>query len=171
MVRLALAPRLDDGSPVPPTALTHTGADLTDEQLSDEIAEADSEIDGYLAGRYVTPVAVVDVNNPDSLPPNPISYWSRNIAAYKATLTYKRNQPVETTNPVYLRYQMTMQALLAASNGSMILDIPSDSGDVTTVTSGGAVNVQPGVGLCDGLELGGAAWPNTRPFEFGWGTW
>lgn len=173
MVRQALFPTVDGSSPAPATS--HTAADLSDQQLVDAIAEADSTIDGYLAGIYDTPVAPANPNGDPLLPPTPILYWSRNIAAYLATLTKRQNQNVDATNPVYLRYVQTMQALVAVAAGTFKLGIAQlDGSGPGNIVSGGAIN-QYGPTLfgspgADGFDIGGSSWPNTRPFE-GTGRW
>lgn len=118
MLRQALAPGPGD---VPPTEPSYTAADLSDAQLSDAIAEADASIDTYIGGRYATPVAEVG-----GATPHPIDYWSRNIAAYNATLTFRQGQDFAETDPVARRYAATMLALVAVRDGKAVLPLPTN---------------------------------------------
>lgn len=139
MVRNAVAP--GDWAAVPPQTPggTGTAADMSDQQLSDEIAEADTQIDVALAPYYLTPVAPVE-----GLVPHPIDYWSRNIAAYNATLTNNRNLPVDPNSPVALRYMQTMTAMKGLANGSTVLEIPSLNPDTTGGGAGAPLNPYEG---------------------------
>lgn len=132
LVRKALVPSSDGTVPSP---LSHTAADLSDTILNDAIAEADSQIDGYLAGVYVTPVA--DGTVPGS-PPHPIDYWSRNIAAYNATLTYRGSQDFGDNDPIARRYKDTETALKAVSNNKLSLPLPRNVGGAGANTTAGA---------------------------------
>jgi phage gp36-like protein len=139
MVRQALVPSSDGAVPEAPT---HTAADLTNTQLLDAIAEADVLIDGYLSGRYTTPVAAV--GTPTATTPHPVDYWSRNIAAYLATLTFRGSQDFSDQDPIYRRYVATMDALKAVAAGKMVLQIPANAGDTSVVGVGPAFNPYSG---------------------------
>lgn len=134
-VRLALAPSPVGGQPAQGTA-----AALSDEQLADAIRQADSRIDGYLAGRYAVPVA--PVGDPLAVPAQ-VAAWSVDLAAYGATLTLYRNRPMEATNTAYLRYLDVMRDLSAVQKGQMILSLPQASGDDGSSGYAGVVNTQP----------------------------
>lgn len=130
-VRLAVAPGITNPSQQPslPDGATNTAADLPDSQLQDAIDEADSTIDSYIAGRYVTPA--VGVNAQAGSPtPHPIDFWSRNIAAYLATLTYRGSQDFSDQDPIARRYSATMTALGNVSAGRA--ELPS----LTTMSTG-----------------------------------
>src|SRR4051794_29296313 len=90
-----------------------SAAELTDEQIADAIAEADSRIDSYIGGRYVTPVAPLDPNANPLTYSNVIAFLSRDLAAYLATLTYRGNQDLTDNNPVYRRFADAMSLLIA----------------------------------------------------------
>lgn len=134
-VRLALAP-----SPMGAQPAQDTAAALSDEQLADAIRQADSRIDGYLAGRYAVPVA--PVGSPPVVP-GLVAGWSRDLAAYGATLTLYRNRPVEATNTAYLRYLDVMRDLAAVQKGQMILSLPQATSDDGSGGYAGVVNTQP----------------------------
>jgi phage gp36-like protein len=94
-----------------------TAAGLTDVQLQDAIAEADSVIDLYLSARYITPV-VVDPPN------NTIAFWSRSLATYLATLTRSRGKDMKDEDPVVRRQRLVMKQLEMIKAGDGQLDIP-----------------------------------------------
>lgn len=176
MIRQAVAPR-DWVTQPTPTDSTNTCADMTDEQLKDAIAEADSTIDGYLARYYKTPVEA-------ALPAgqiHPVDYWSRNLAAYNATLTYSERLDFTDQDPIARRFLATMDLLKQVANGTLTLDglkLPGDGGSATA--SGASAPHQPYTGdLFDAADFnlspagsGGAfldgGWP--RPW-WGGGSW
>lgn len=133
-VRLALAPlsTSPDYSPRQDTA-----AGLSDDQLEDAIREADAKIDSYLLRRYVVPVEPL---SPDVYP-GPIGFWSRDLAAYYATLTLYRNTPMESTNPVFLRMQGVVVDLIAVRDGKSALDIPVSESPSSSSGFAGVVNL------------------------------
>lgn len=107
-----------------------TAVSVNDEQLVDAINEADSIIRSMIGLIYSIPTGTTPVV-PATVPPStwsvavePVRYWSRDIAAYLATLTYKRNQDVSQDDPVRLRFNLAMQALLAVRNGDSQLPFP-----------------------------------------------
>lgn len=132
MVRLALIQTTDGSQPDEPT---NTAADLSDAQLNDAIAEADSTIDGYLGAYYEVPVA--DVNGDT---PHPIDYWSRNLAIYNATIVYRGSMDFAETDPVTRRYNDTMAALQAVAAGRMRLQLPENTSGNSGVETGQVFN-------------------------------
>lgn len=160
-VRLALVPSSKGLIPNPPS---NTAADFEDEQLNDAIAEADSTIDSYIGGRYITPVA--------GTAPHPIDYWSRNLAAYFATLTYRGSQDFADTDPIARRYLATMVTLGAVSKGTTTLNVPANAGDSSVSGAGQPVNQYDGNlfgGSTDGVNLGprNSTWED-YPTHPGW---
>lgn len=154
MLRQALAPGTwvenpgqptdpDDPSlPNEPPRQTNTAADLPDEQLDDAIAEADAFIDSYIGARYTVPVAPV---GEATVAPHPIDYWSRNLAAYNATLAYSERQDFGDDDPVARRYTATLAALTAVRDGKGTLPIPPIDGAAGSLVSVGSP-VNPYVG-------------------------
>lgn len=116
-VRNALAPGGDASRP------GGTAASLTDEQLVDAIREADTVIDLHLSSRYTIPLDEVE-GEATTVAPQPVRFWSRNIAAYLATLTFSRNRNIPVDEPVRLRYDQTMQYLVAVRDGRSDLNLP-----------------------------------------------
>lgn len=143
MVRQALVPSSDGSQPATPT---NTAADLTDAQLADSIAEADALIDGYIGGYYAVPVVgYLDANgNPPATVPAPINYWSRNIAAYNASLAYRGSMDFADQDPIARRFKDTLDALTAVSTGKMRLQLPQNTGVNSATEAGNVFNPYDG---------------------------
>jgi len=169
MVRSALAPGEYDMNN-PPDTPTNTAADLSNAQLSDAIAEADSTIDGWINPIYDTPV----LNDPaTNATPHPIDYWSRDLAIYFATLVRRKGADFADTDPVARRYSQVMLQLQAVGKGLVKLSLPS-SGTLTEMGAGPVTN--PYVGNLFTVEDFGIVQDN-RPgagigiFGRGYGPW
>jgi phage gp36-like protein len=132
MVRKALVPGSDG---VVPSPVSHTAADLSDAELQDSIDEADATIDAYITAQYATPVAPVN-----AAIPHPIDFWSRNIAAYVATLGYRGSLDFTDTDPVARRYKATMDALNAVAANKMNLVIPQNEGSGSATAAAPPIN-------------------------------
>lgn len=128
MVRRAVSTSTDDPAN-PPTDPQNNAADLSNDELTDAIAEADSTIDSYIGARYTTPVAAVDGQ---TTAPHPLDYWSRNIAAYNATLTVRGSQDFTDQDPIARRYNATMSALGSVKSGSAVLPGVAEVADGTS---------------------------------------
>lgn len=132
-VRNALTPGAD-------TADKSTAAGLTDAQIEDAIAEADAVINAYCSDGYIVPLMDVTISEDPlvvaSLAVQPLRFWSRDLAAYLATLTFKRNKDVPENDPVRLRYTMIMEMLRMVRAGKMNLplDATPDTGPGTVST-------------------------------------
>lgn len=153
-VRNALSPGdfTDSDAPYDNGDLTNTAADLSNDQLTDAIAEADSLIDSFIGGRYTTPVLLDFNGNVYVTTPHPLDYWSRNVAAYNATLTYRKSQDFADTDPVARRYIATMLAITAVRDGKATLNIPDNvSATGSQVGAGPIFNQYQGTlwSLCD----------------------
>lgn len=104
-----------------------TAAGLTDAQIQDAIDEADSKIDLYLSSRYITPITADPT-------PRIISFWSRSIAAYLATLTRAKSADIKDDDPVARRYRAIQQQLELVQQGKAQLPIdqlPADAAQST----------------------------------------
>jgi phage gp36-like protein len=139
IVRKALVPTADGSLPATPS---HTAADLSDPQLIDHIAEADAIIDGYIARFYVVPVGETS----PGVTPVPISYWSRDIAAYLASCTYRGSMDFTDNDPVARRYKAVMDALKDVSAGKVKLNLPLAAGTGSTAAGGAGPALNPYVG-------------------------
>lgn len=111
-VRRALTPGADPLN-------TETAAGLKDEDIQDAITQADATIDSYLASRYATPVAAAV-----SAPLEPFRSWSRNIAAYSATLQWREGLTLDPRHPIALRWADTMDQLTKVAQGLLTLPVP-----------------------------------------------
>lgn len=110
-VRVALSPDGDDTD-------TGTAASMSDNDLNAAIQQADDEIDGKLFGQYVVPFT--------DTPPL-VANIATTIAAYLATLTFRRGNPIDPNDPVRLRYNMAETALAQIMSGAITLidvDVP-----------------------------------------------
>jgi len=85
-----------------------TAASLSDDQLGEAIEEADQEVDGALGSLYTTPFVPT---------PPLIARLSRDIAAFLATLTHRKTNPMDRDDPVRLRYDRAQQILGQAREG------------------------------------------------------
>lgn len=90
-----------------------TAAGLPTDQLVDAIEEADSTIRTYIGGSYQIPQSPDDA----SVAVQPVRFWSRNIAAWLANLTYMGSKDVSPDDPVRLRYNETMAILISIRDG------------------------------------------------------
>lgn len=172
MVRLAAAPDLTD--PAQPATDTNTVADNSDISLLQQIVEADSTIDSYLSGRYVTPVAPVDPEADPPVYPTPLPSWSRDIALYLATLTMRKNLALDTaTAPVALRYRDIMVQLTAIRDGKSNLPLPvNDGGSGASGGAGDPLNAYDGTLFpADDFDLVGSPWPARYPTPGVWQSW
>lgn len=140
MVRNAVAPGDWLADPPQTPGGTGTAADMSDDQLADEIAEADTQINVALSPYYTVPVAPLIGGGT----PHPIDYWSRNIAAYNATLTNNRNLPLDPNSPVALRYKQTLAALAGLANGTTAPGIPPVNPDTGGGGAGAPLNPYEG---------------------------
>jgi len=144
-VRLALAPTAAEQDP-------NTAASLADTQLMDAIREADGRIDTFIGGRYATPV----IPGPDGTV-EPIRSLSRDIAAYLATLTYRKSSDLTNDDPVYRRFAWSMDLLQRVADGDLPLPIPPNEDDVT---DGGVTVVNQWRGdLFGPCDYGNLGWP------------
>lgn len=152
-VRLALTPgakRVDN----------ETASGFVDAQILDAIAEADGIIKSYLARYYqidTSETQQVDPTASAGSPPvnvevaeYPVRGWSRDIAAYLATLTFMRNKDVKEDDPVRLRYGLAMANLDLVRKREIILN-SDDFPPVDNAASSSGVFVE---NLYDGTLFG-----------------
>lgn len=104
-VRLVLTA---DGNPTDPS----TAAGLDDATLNGPCQQASDEVDARLSARYQVPLPAV---------PAVVADITTDIAAYLATLTYRGGQPVDSTDPMYLRYQRALGLLKDITTGAATL--------------------------------------------------
>lgn len=112
-VRNALTPGADDAD------LT-TAASFSDAQIEDAIKEADGTIDTFVASKYGIPQ---DSGDP-TVAIYPVRAWSRDIAAYLVTLTYRKSKDLQPDDPIRLRFNWVMGILEKIASGDLIPNLP-----------------------------------------------
>lgn len=101
------------------TDLDGTAASMYDGALLDfQIVAAQAIVDGYLSGRYVVPFT-------DGAVPPLVTALTVDLAAYRATLTYRQSVDLGVDDPVRLRYVDCMTMLKAIAAGDMDLPVPA----------------------------------------------
>lgn len=113
-VRLALSPNgdaTDSGS----------AASLADTDLQAALDDATDEVNGKISGRYGDPVSISPV-------PTILTRITRDIAAYFATLTFRRGDPILAGDPVQLRYNAAESLLTQIQNGTLALGADTADG-------------------------------------------
>ena len=133
-----------------------TAASMLDGSLLEfQIVAAQAIVDGYLAGRYQVPFA-------DGSVPPLVTALTVDLAAYRATLTYRQSVDLGVDDPVRLRYADAMVMLRAVADGSMDLPvIPVPGGDAPGTS--GTVSVRnPYVGRLFGPEDFGLGYAGPR---------
>lgn len=95
-----------------------TAASLSDAELQEAIDEAAAEINARLAGRYSVPLTA----------PAPVivEKINRDLAAYMATLVYRRNIPLPAEDPIRLRYARALDLLKGIGSG--VIELTTDTG-------------------------------------------
>lgn len=111
-----------------------TPAELADDTLTERITAAAAQVDASLAARYNVPF-------PDTAIPRLVKDLTVAIAAYLASLTWRRSVDLTTGDPLVLRYQWATGLLTALSKGE--IDLPDIPGTTEPVKQRGATVVQP----------------------------
>ena len=107
-----------------------TAASLPDAQIEDAINEAEDTIRAFIASRYKIVIAEVeDGNEYVSVAPKPLRGWCRDLAAFLAALTFRRNKDLGEDDPIRLRWAMVMGFLKDVRDGKMDLDLPGPDDD------------------------------------------
>jgi len=132
-------------------AQQETAASLPDFQILDAIRDAQSRVNMYLAGRYLVPLEdyleAVDPTKPDDekitvrAAPAPVRSWTRDIAAYLASLTFNRGRDLSEDDPIRLRFALVERSLIEVRDSAMDLDLPPRE---ATDTGGIALNLYDG---------------------------
>jgi len=108
-----------------------TAASLDDWQLLDAIDEAEGVINGYFKG-YEIIVEIHEEVDPDdpnnttgfTAAPDPVRRWTRDVAAYLAALTFRKNKDLPEDDPIRLRFAMVMGLLADVRTGIIIPPLP-----------------------------------------------
>jgi phage gp36-like protein len=99
---------------------------MPDAIIDDAIAEASSLVDGYVGGPYAS----------NDFVPGLIQYWTRDVAAYLATLTWRKSKDLTPEDPVVLRYNTVTTMLTDVMNGSLVISSPGNGLNGGTVIDG-----------------------------------
>jgi phage gp36-like protein len=108
----------------PDNNIVGTAAELDTDQLNSAIGDATDKVNSY-AG------AVFD----DANVPGLVKALTLALAAYYATLIYRKSKPLDPNDPVYLRYLDAQATLKDIRSGLIEVTPPSNTED--PVTSGG----------------------------------
>jgi phage gp36-like protein len=123
---------------------TGSAAGMSDAELNVAIADAQAEVDGKLSARTGVPLTTPL--------PTLILRIVRDIAAYLATLTDRRSDPLAPADPVALRYQAAEALLAGLSSGAVPLPpeiLPAQNAEVNAVSANGYDGT-----LLDGSDAG-----------------
>lgn len=107
-------------TPVADVAVPDTATTFEDDQIIDAIKEADGNIDVYLGGKYSVPQDPDDVD----VAVYPVRAWSRDIAAYLVTLTFRKSKDLQPDDPIRLRFLWVMDILEKIANGDLLPNLP-----------------------------------------------
>jgi phage gp36-like protein len=111
-VRNALAPGASEDM--------DTAASFADAQIEDAIKEADGVVDTYIYALFGIPQDPNDA----TVAVYPVRAWSRDIAAYLATLTFRKSKDMEVDDPVRLRYNYVIALLEKIASGELRPNLP-----------------------------------------------
>lgn len=111
-----------------------TAANLPDEQIQDQIDEAEGIVDTYLNNRYQIILEEIEVEDPDNpgntlvwlVAPVPVRGLTRNIAAFLSALVYRKNKDLAEDDPIRLRYTLSMDLLEKVLSGKIVLPLPTN---------------------------------------------
>lgn len=96
-----------------------SAASLSDDQIQAAIDDAGSQVDAALAVRYSLPLTAPV--------PSVVGSIAKAIAAWLATLTWRRNRLLPPENPVQARYVWATGLLSQLSSGSALLPVPASN--------------------------------------------
>jgi phage gp36-like protein len=141
-----------------PTRYRGTAAEMDDNEINYALEQAEAEVNGRLRQRYTIPF------------PTPVPLLVKSIvtdiAAYRATLTYRQNRDLEPTDPIALRYRDSRQLLAQIADGNLDLD-SGDGGSAVTSTGSIGRPVNRNQGNLFRSEDFGLSWRN-RTRRGGW---
>jgi hypothetical protein len=120
---------------------TGTAAALAPAQIEGAISRASTRVGMYAGSSWVP-----DSSHPDVHVPDLVRDLTVQLAAYYATLIYRKGVPLDPNDPVALGYADAMKALNAISNGEAEV-IPAGPGGDVPGGGGHVVNTVPRMGL------------------------
>lgn len=118
---------------------TGTAATLTDAQLTLALQAASNRVSVY-AGN------VFDGSNPQATPPDIFHDLTLDLAAFWATVTYRKSKALAPDDPVRLRYNDAQGILNAVRDGKLRLDVvpPGGVGEETGIVINNIPNIFTG---------------------------
>lgn len=118
---------------------TGTAAQLTDAQLTLALTAASNRVSVYAGNVY-------DSSSPQAVPPDIFHDLTLDLAAFWATVTYRKSKALAPDDPVRLRYNDAQQILNNVRDGKLRLDvqIPGDVGQEVGVVINNIPNVFTG---------------------------
>lgn len=118
---------------------TGTAAQLTDAQLTLALQAASNRVSVYAGNVY-------DSSSPQAVPPDIFHDLTLDLAAFWATVTYRKSKALAPDDPVRLRYNDAQQILNNVRDGKLRLDvqIPGDVGQEVGVVINNIPNVFTG---------------------------
>jgi hypothetical protein len=111
----------------------NTAAELPDWQIEDAILEAEGSIDAVLKSRYTITTYELEEENPENpgeiwvttVAPPPVRGWTRDIAAFLAALTFRKNADLGEDDPIRLRFTMVRNFLNDIRDNRLSLNLPN----------------------------------------------
>lgn len=98
-----------------------TAASLTDAQLTLALQAASNRVSVYAGNVY-------DSSTPQATPPDIFHDLTLDLAAFWATVTYRKGKAIAADDPVMLRYKDASALLLAVRDGKVRLDVVAPGG-------------------------------------------
>lgn len=114
---------IPDGGADPATDDLATPATMTDPELQIAIDDACAYIDAALAISYVVPVSPT---------PALLTKLAGDIAAYYATLTFRKTKDLEERDPAQLRFNQAQNLLEQIGTGTLLLPGATQTDGTTT---------------------------------------
>lgn len=135
-----------------------TAAELDDATIEKAIAAQQAIVEAYARTRW-----------PDDQAPDLVKSLVRDLAAYDATLVYRRSKDLSQFDPIYLRYQEARQILTDIAAGRV--QVEPDPDEPGTGEGGRATVINPYAGrLFDRSDVGLHPTPRGH-YQTGWGDW
>jgi len=100
---------------------TGTAAQLSDEQLTLALQAASNRVSVYAGSVY-------DSSTPQATPPDIFHDLTLDLAAFWATVTYRKSKAMAADDPVRLRYNDAQALLNAVRDGKLRLDVVAPGG-------------------------------------------
>ena len=100
---------------------TGTAAQLSDQQLTLALTAASNRVSVFAGNVY-------DGSSPQATPPDIFHDLTLDLAAFWATVTYRKSKALSADDPVMLRYKDAQALLNAVRDGKLRLDVVTPGG-------------------------------------------